>query len=75
MGHQKSCLELIAGFMGFTVILTQLIEPTMAAGPQVAEAKLDGAVAAAKEAGQNLAVRASITLPRVFTRQKARTCY
>jgi len=47
--HQRSYLELIFGFIGFTDIRTTVIEPTLMGGPDVGKKKLDDAMAGLKE--------------------------
>lgn len=51
MDHQKSYLELIFGFLGFTDIRTLVVEPTMLAGPDVASESIAAALTAAHSAG------------------------
>ena len=38
--HQRTYLELVFGFIGFTRIETLVVEPTLHGGPEVAEARL-----------------------------------
>ena len=46
---QKKYLELILGFIGFTDIRSVVAEPTLAAGPDVAKQKQDGAIEEARQ--------------------------
>ena len=48
MDVQKSYLELILGFIGFTDVRTVLVEPTLMSGPEVAEAKIAAAIVNAR---------------------------
>jgi len=52
LDHQKPYLELILGFMGVADVRAIIVEPTLAGGPEVAEAKIRQAVEdARREAG------------------------
>jgi FMN-dependent NADH-azoreductase len=46
---QRPYLECILGFIGFSDISTLVIEPTLQAGPEVAEQKVNEAIAVARE--------------------------
>lgn len=49
LDYQKKYLETVMGFMGFEEIRSILVEPTLMAGPDAAEAKRDAAISEAKE--------------------------
>ena len=49
---QKSYLQVIFGFMGFTEIKTIVVEPTLARGPETAQQKLQTAVEQARKLAQ-----------------------
>jgi FMN-dependent NADH-azoreductase len=46
---QTKYIELIFGFIGFENIRSVVVEPTLQGGPDVAEAKRQGAIGKAKE--------------------------
>jgi len=52
--HEKPYVELILGFMGFTDIRHIVAEPTLAAGPEAAEAAVAAALEAAETVGREL---------------------
>lgn len=52
MDHQKSYLELILGFIGFTDIRATVIEPTLSGGPEVGGQKLEAAISGLREAAK-----------------------
>ncbi len=47
--HQRSYLELVLGFIGFTRVEALVVEPTLHGGPEVAEERLREQEAAARE--------------------------
>ncbi len=55
MDYQRNYLEHIMGFMGFNDVRTIVVEPTIMAGPQVAEERAAVATGEALEAGRNFA--------------------
>lgn len=55
--HQKPHLELLLGFIGITDVATITVEPTLAMGPEEAEARLERALVRAREAGVALAAK------------------
>lgn len=50
---QTKYLELILGFIGFTDIRRIIVEPTLEAGPEVAQAKRQAAIAQARDMAKN----------------------
>ena len=53
MDFQKPYLELALGFIGLTDVKSVVIEPTLMAGPDTAKAKVEEAVAEAKDLARN----------------------
>jgi FMN-dependent NADH-azoreductase len=53
--HQKSYLELILGFMGITEVHSLLVEPTLMAGPEQVDQRLDEARRSAGRLAEKLA--------------------
>jgi FMN-dependent NADH-azoreductase len=51
--HQKPYIGLILGFIGITDVKTVSVEPTLAAGPEVAKKKQDEAIISAVKAAQD----------------------
>ena len=54
MDMQKSYLELVLGFIGFTDIHSVVVEPTLLGGPEVAEQKIKAASAEARSIAAGL---------------------
>jgi len=51
--HQKSYLNLLLGFIGFTDIKSVTVQPTLAEGPETATAKVKQAIKQAENVSQN----------------------
>jgi len=51
--HQKSYINLLLGFIGFTDIRSVIAQPTLAEGPEIAEAKTKQAIEQAENIAKN----------------------